>query len=231
MVNKNKTKLCVLFFIFLLIPKSLFAEKITFSADKMIGSTGKKSEFSKLSGNAFIKTESLEIRADEIILAGEDFRFITAYGKVSGKSSESNFDFTCEQMDFDRETEIVMLKGNVILFDKENDVKASAQLIEFNQKTEIANMQIEVQLLQKKNTCTGANAVYNKADQTLVLTGTPQIVKDQDTFKANEIIMNLNTEEITLGGKVRGSVTNETEESSKSEKKDSKNKKNRGEKM
>jgi len=197
----------------------MFSESITFSADRMTGSTGENSEYSKLEGNAFIKTETMEIRADEIVLSGQDFRFITATGSIVGKSSESDFDFECEQLEYDRETKLVILRGNVSLVDNENDVKATAQLIEFDQNTEIANMQISVKLIQKKNVCTGAIAVYNKKEQILELKGSPQIQKDKDLFKANEILMNLETERITLDGKVRGSVTDSGENSKREEEK------------
>ena len=197
----------------------MFSESITFSADRMTGSTGENSEYSKLEGNAFIKTETMEIRADEIVLSGQDFRFITATGSIVGKSSESDFDFECEQLEYDRETKLVILRGNVSLVDNENDVKATAQLIEFDQNTEIANMQITVKLIQKKNVCTGAIAVYNKKEQLLELKGSPQIQKDKDLFKANEISMNLETEKITLDGKVRGSVTDSSENSKSEEEK------------
>ncbi len=190
----------------------IHAEEITFSADKMNGSTGENSEYSKLSGNAYIKTESMEIRADEIILSGKDFRFINATGNVSGKSIESEFDFSSQQMEYDRETEIAVLKGNVSMIDTKNEINASAQIIEYNQKTEVAYMQINVKLVQNKNTCTGANAIYRKKEQTLELSGTPQIVKDKDSFRANEIFMNLETEEILLDGKVRGSVSDTASE-------------------
>ncbi len=210
-MNKNRKSFLTSYSLFFVLSAffvaPVFSETITFSADKMTGSTGENSQYSKLEGNAFIKTDSMEIRAGEIVLSGEDFRFITASGKIKGKSLESNFDFECEQLEFDRETELVVLKGDVSLVDNENDVKASAQLIEFDQKTEIANMQIKVKLIQKKNVCTGAIAIYNKKEQTLELKGSPQIQKDKDLFKANEIFMNLETEKITLGGKVRGSVT------------------------
>ena len=197
----------------------MFSESITFSADRMTGSTGENSEYSKLEGNAFIKTETMEIRADEIVLSGQDFRFITATGSIVGKSSESDFDFECEQLEYDRETKLVILRGNVSLVDNENDVKATAQLIEFDQNTEIANMQITVKLIQKKNVCTGAIAVYNKKEQLLELKGSPQIQKDKDLFKANEISMNLETEKITLDGKVRGSVTDSGDNSKSEEEK------------
>ena len=203
------------FYIFMLIFFSslsfINAEEITFTADKMNGSTG-ETEYTKLSGNAFIKTESMEIKADEIILSGKDFRFINATGNVSGKSVESEFDFSSQQMEYDRETEIAVLKGNVSMIDTKNEINASAQIIEYNQKTEVAYMQISVKLVQKDNTCTGANAIYKKKEQTLELSGTPQIIKDKDTFKANEIFMNLETEEIILDGKVRGSVTDTSSE-------------------
>lgn len=204
-INNNR----ILISVFILFTFLTFvnAEEITFSADKMNGSTGENSEYTKLSGNAFIKTESMEIRADEIILSGKDFRFINATGNVSGKSIESEFDFSSQQMEYDRETEIAVLKGNVSMIDTKNEINASAQIIEYNQKTEVAYMQINVKLVQNKNTCTGANAIYKKKEQTLELSGTPQIIKDKDTFKANEIYMNLETEEIILDGKVRGSVS------------------------
>lgn len=206
-LQKNRFILILSIFLIFFASNFVFAEEITFSADKMNGSTGENSEYSKLSGNAFIKTESMEIRADEIILSGKDFRFINATGNVSGKSIESEFDFSCQQMEYDRETEIAILKGNVSMIDTKNEINASAQIIEYNQKTEVAYMQINVKLVQKNNTCTGANAIYKKKEQTLELSGTPQIIKDKDNFKANEIFMNLETEEIILDGKVRGSVS------------------------
>ena len=206
-LQKNRFILILSIFLIFFTSHFVFAEEIIFSADKMNGSTGENSEYSKLSGNAFIKTESMEIRADEIILSGKDFRFINATGNVSGKSIESEFDFSCQQMEYDRETEIAVLKGNVSMIDTKNEINASAQIIEYNQKTEVAYMQINVKLVQKNNTCTGANAIYKKKEQTLELSGTPQIIKDKDNFKANEIFMNLETEEIILDGKVRGSVS------------------------
>ena len=214
-LQKNRFILILSIFLIFFTSHFVFAEEITFSADKMNGSTGENSEYSKLSGNAFIKTESMEIRADEIILSGKDFRFINATGNVSGKSIESEFDFSCQQMEYDRETEIAILKGSVSMIDTKNEINASAQIIEYNQKTEVAYMQINVKLVQKNNTCTGANAIYKKKEHSLELSGTPQIVKGKDNFRANEIYMNLETEEIILDGKVRGAVSDTATEESK----------------
>ena len=76
-------------------------------------------------------------------------------------------------------------------------------------------MQIAITLKQKDNTCTSAYAIYRKKAQMLEMSGNPKIVQGKDTFRAQEITLNLESQEITLDGRVRGTVT----DSQKSEKK------------
>ncbi|MCQ2592323.1 MAG: organic solvent tolerance protein OstA [Treponema sp.] len=184
-----------------------FSEKIIFSADTMTGQTGKNESTTSLVGHAYIKTDSMEITADEIELSGEDYRFIKATGAVSGKNSKSGMDFVCDLLEYDRETTIALLQGNVDLVDAENDVKAQAQIIEYNQDTNIAVMQINVNLTQKNNICKGAYAVYQKESQLLDISGNAEVKQNDDTFRAQQITLNLETEDITLSGNVKGTVT------------------------
>ncbi|MBQ1594007.1 MAG: organic solvent tolerance protein OstA, partial [Treponema sp.] len=202
--------------IFLIAAAAIFAsaEKITFSADSMSGVSGKNSDRTMLTGNANIKADEMEISADTIELYGSDFRFMKASGNIKGTNSQSKLDFTCSSMTYDRISKIAVLRNAVHLIDKENNVTADAELIEFNQNTEVAVMQINVYLVQDKNTCTAAHAVYHKKQQLLDMSGNPQVVQNQDVFRAQEISLNLKTDEITLDGHVRGSVT--TKDSSKS---------------
>ncbi len=193
---------------------SAFAEKIIFSADSMTGRSGSKSDDTKLIGDAFVKTETMEIKAEEITLSGENFRYILAEGRVEGVNSESELTFSCGKMRYDRSTKIAFLEDSVHLIDSKNDVTADAQIIEYNQDTEIALMQIGVKILQKDNTCTAAHAIYKKNEQTLDMSGNPKIVQGEDTFRAQEISLNLETNEITLDGRVSGIVTDTKQESS-----------------
>ncbi len=204
------------FFVFLLCNFTVFvfSETITFSADKMQGNTGESNKFTKLIGNANIRTETLEISADEITLSGEDFRFINAKGKVKGKNSEAGFDFSCGSMSYDRETKIALLEHNVSMIDKANDVNAFAQIIEYTQETENAVMQVNVSIKQKENVCSGAVAIYRKAEQVLELTGNARIERGKDLFRAQEIQLNIKTEAITMDGKVRGSAASNSESKS-----------------
>ena len=207
-----KKSICVLALIFSL--NLLFAEKIIFSANSMSGQTGNSDTTTKLSGNAYIKTESMEIQADSIELSGEDYRNIKAEGNVSGKNTETHMDFTCNELSYDRETKIATLQGNVNLIDTENDVKAQAQIIEYNQDTDIAVLQIKINLTQKDNVCTGSYAVYHKKEQLLEISGNAQVKQKEDVFRAQHITLDMDTQDITLGGNVKGTVTDSKKESS-----------------
>ncbi len=184
----------------------LFADKIIFSAGNMSGQSGKKSSKTVLSGNAYIKTDTMEIYADTVELSGDDYNDIKATGHVSGKNFESKMEFTCETLEFNRKTKIALLKGSVDLVDVENSVKAKAQMIEYNQDSETAILQIQINLVQKDNVCTGSYAVYQKKNQMLEISGNAQVKQGDDTFRAQQISLNLKTQEITLSGNVKGAV-------------------------
>ena len=227
-MNKNNKliKKFIVSLLILLFSANLFAEKIIFSANNMSGKTGDESSSTELNGNAYILTDTMEIKADSIQLYGDDYRFIKASGNVSGKNLETKMEFNANILEFDRTTKIAVLSGNVSLIDTENSVTAKAQRIEYDQNKEIAILQIEINLTQKENECTGAYAIYYKKDQILEISGNAQVKQKKDTFRAQNIHFDMETEEITLGGNVKGSVTDTkettTKESLESETKDNK---------
>ena len=198
--------------IIFLITSILFAEKISFSADSMSGSNNKDNTSTVLNGNAHIETGTLEISADKIELSGKEYRYIKAWGHVTGHNKETKMDFFADSMEYDRNTKLASLSGNVSLIDIENEVTAAAQMIEYNSDTETAVMQIEITLNQKDNVCNGSYAVYSKNEQLLNLYGNAKIKQGDDTFRAQHITLNMDTQEITLDGRVKGTVTDKEEE-------------------
>ncbi len=175
----------------------------------MSGRIGEKSDSTNLIGEAYVLTESMEISADSISMSGNDFRYIEASGNVKGKNMESQMEFSCGKMKYDRESKIAELFDDAAMKDTKNEVSAKAQIIEYNQNTDIATMQFDVELKQKDNTCTGAYAIYRKANKMLELSGNSQIKQGTDTFRAQEITLNLDTQEITLDGRVKGTIIDE----------------------
>lgn len=190
-----------------LISIPLFSESITFNADSMTGSIKSSANTTTLTGHAVVKTETMEIHADQILLSGEDFRYIQAKGNVKGINSESKIEFTCQTMNYDQETKIASLQDDVKLIDQENNVTANAEIIDYDQEADVAIMQINVNIMQDENTCLASYAIYRKNEQTLELSGNPMVKQKDDSFRAQQIIFNLETEEITLDGRVRGAIT------------------------
>lgn len=214
------------FFIFLfsaqLLLNTAYSETITFSAESMSGIAGSNTGTTTLAGNAYILTDTMEIHADEITLSGKDYRYISASGNVKGHNSKSLLDFTCTTMKYDRQTKIVLLKDGVHLIDEKNEVTADAEIIEYNQDTDVAVMSIQVNLIQKDNNCSASYAIYKKNEQLLDLSGNPKITQGDDTFRAQTITLNLNTNEIELDGRVKGSVVSKNDDNSQDNVSDSK---------
>lgn len=210
-----KKILCIVFSI--LFSSQIFAEKISFHADKMVGSTKKNNNTTTLTGSAAIVTDNMELKADSIELSGKDFRFIKASGNISGKIKDSQMEFTCNNLNYDRQKKYVTLQNTVHLIDAKNNVVADAEIIDYSETTEIAILQINVVLVQNENTCTAAHTIYNKKEQSLIMTGNPAVQQGEDYFRAQEIVLNLETKELTLDGRVRGSVTADSKTDSSSE--------------
>ena len=188
------------------------AESISFRADSMSGTTAENASRAVLSGNAQIRTASMEINADTIVLSGKNFRYVEASGNVNGGSSVDKTQFSCSSLSYDRKTGIAVLQDSVHLTDSANDALADAELMEYNQKKKTVIMQIAVSIRQKENTCTGAYALYHQDSKLLFLSGNPQVQQGEDTFRGQEITLNLGTQEVSIDGRVRGSVTRREDE-------------------
>lgn len=211
LLKKSNKKLLIVILVILFSLSSVHAETIVFSANRMSGQAGNSNTTTTLSGNSYIKTETMEIMADEVELSGDNYRYIKASGHISGKNLKSNMDFTCDNLNYDRTTKIAELKGNVNLNDNENEVRASSQIIIYNQDTEVAVLQVKINLTQKDNVCSGSYAVYYKKTQMLEISGNAQVMQGEDTFRAQYITLDMDTQDITLDGNVKGKVT-ETKE-------------------
>ena len=129
---QQKTKKSLISLYFLIITTFLFSDTISFKANSMAGSIGENNTSTVLKGNAWIENEDLELFADEISLRGDNYDFITATGNISGRYKTSNFAFSCNYLEYDKNTGIVILKENVKIDDTENELSATASVVEYD---------------------------------------------------------------------------------------------------
>lgn len=204
---KKKPVLPVAIFLFAIFAQTAFAGKpISFSADRLNGSAGKKNESTTLSGNAVVTVGSLKISGDLIELSGKDYRYVKASGNIKGVDDEKGYSFTADSISYDRDTEVASFTGNAKLLDTKHEVEASAGIITYNQKTEVAYLQLDIKLKKGKINCTSGFALYRRTLSMLDLSGSPFVVRDGDEFRADRISVNLDTEHITLDGTVTGTL-------------------------
>ena len=204
---KNLKLFSVYLLIFLfLIDITAQASTISFKADKVTASVSENKKSTNLIGNAEVKVDSLTISADRIEIFGKDYRYVNATGSVKGEDDEKGYSFKADLINFDRKTDTVTMFGKLELKDTKNDVSINAENIEYKKKQEIIIMRFNVKIINKDINCNSMFAFYNRKESKVELTGSPIVKKGKDEFRAGKISVNLDTEDITLDGRVRGSV-------------------------
>ena len=191
---------------------SLFGDSIKFAADFVQYEAAEGREYTLLSGNAYVKTGSKEITADEIRLYGEDYNILICNGDVEVIDSEENFKINSEVFYYDRKSKITRINNRSIMEDYKNEMILKSGFMEYKETGKTLILQIGVRILKENLTCRCEFAIYNKNLNTLVMTGLPVVYKDNDVFKASKIKVILDTDEIIMDGKVEGSLIIEDEE-------------------
>ena len=193
------------------------ADSFKFSSDRTSAALTKGKERTVLTGNAVIISGATTIRAERIELYGTDFRYANCYGKVKVTDTEKGLLITCESLFFDRIDEVTRIDGWVEMIDLKNEIVAKAGFMENFGKDDIAVLQIGVRILKEDMACRSEYARYRREEDILELSGMPVVYWKDDEYRASRIIINLETDEITLEGEVTGLITSGKEKEAKTE--------------
>ncbi|MFO7780517.1 MAG: LptA/OstA family protein [Spirochaetia bacterium] len=201
----------------LMLTSPVAAERFEFAGDstRIVFAEGR--ERTLLSGNARVTSDTMEIRADEIEIYGEDFRYALCTGNVRAVDEERGIRIESAELFFDREEEVLRAEGDAVLEDIENELVVRGGVLESRQQEELTIAQIQVRIFGDELTARGEYARYRRDDQVLELSGLPVVFWQGDEYRASRIIVNTETEEISLEGDVRGSITPADEESAEDE--------------
>jgi lipopolysaccharide export system protein LptA len=185
-----------------------FADIFTFKADRMSGGRASGKEITVLSGNAEVRSDNLLLRADRIELQGSNNQFIDCTGNVWGREEEKDIMFQSDRLRYDRELKIARLEGNSTLEDKKNEIVARGRFIEYDDQAEFAVFQIAVRLFKESMVCRSEYAFYRRTEKLLDLSGFPVVYKKDDEFRADQIQVDLETDDVIMVGSVSGSIKN-----------------------
>ena len=208
--------------ILIIITSSLFSENqdFHFSSDQTLISLAEGNEHTSLTGNAKISSEDTVITANSIELFGKDFRFARCSGNVLVSDIEQGIRISTENLFFDRDKEIMTISGYAEMIDQKNEIVVKGSYFENRGKENITIIQIGVRILKASDndsmTCRSEYAKFNREKEILDLSGMPVVYWKDDVYQATRITINLETDDITLTGKVSGTIKTEgtTEETS-----------------
>ena len=197
----------------LLLCSTLYAaDDFSFFGDSLSSSRGKGKEHTSLKGNAGIISSSTRIKADNIEIYGSDNDYAECTGTVEVIDNEKGISLKAEKLFFNRKDDIIRVEGSAVMEDIKNEVIVKGNFLEYMGSDETCLIQIGVRILKDDMVCRSEFARYNRNDEILELTGMPVVFWKNDEYRALRIIVDLDKDEITLEGKVSGSIFTEKEE-------------------
>ena len=193
------------------------ADRFSFSADRTEAVLSQGKERTVLTGSARVETGKTVINADKIELYGDDFRFVVCTGSIVVRDEEQGFILYSRNLFFDRERELTRVQGYTEMLDQKHSMVVKGSYLENLGDENISIIQIGVRILKEDEdgstmVCRAEYALYNRDTDLLELSGMPRVTWKGDEYAASRISINLETDEITMEGKVSGTIYSETEE-------------------
>jgi lipopolysaccharide export system protein LptA len=204
-------------FFFLWLAQEASADTFRFTGNRMSTSLAKGKEKTLLKGDARIRSDETEITADEIEIYGKDFQFAECRGNVVARDSKKDLYITCDSLHFDRVSKNLLAVGSAYMEDEKNEIIIRGHRLENRDKEDLVVIQIGGRIIKKNLAARAEFTTYRRDTNTLELSGMPVLFWKNDEYRATRIVMNLDTEEITLLGAVTGTIVSENEEKEKNE--------------
>ena len=187
---------------------TLFASEISFSGGYTKVSMQQGNKSVTLSGGAKVSTDQVDLSADSMKLYGENYRYVTCTGNVQATEHENGISFNSPDIFYDRETGEVRSDSWIEIQDTKNQVSLSGAWFEYNMKTSVMKLQIMARIVkiaeEKLMVCRADNITYDGKANTVTLRGNAAVEWKDDTYKAAMIVVDLNTNDISLYGTISG---------------------------
>lgn len=182
------------------------ADTIDFSADSVQSVLAQGKEKTVLSGRARVTSDKIAVTADRIEISGTNYRLLVCEGNVVADDRKNGIHLTAPKLTYDRDRSFAVLEGPAVLEDSDNHVVLKADWIQDDGDAGVTVAQVNVRILKEGLACRSEYAIYRRKEHLLELSGAPRVVKNGDEYRATRMVVNTDTEEISLEGSVSGTV-------------------------
>lgn len=124
---------------------------------------------------------------------------------------EKSIRLKSQEFSYSTSQELLRAKGDIRLEDEENNLFIRCQVLSVYEEKDQIVMEIGVRLFKDDIICRSQYAIFYRSENFLELTGFPVVYKGEDVYKADQIQVNLETDEITMIGSIEGSLISDTE--------------------
>jgi lipopolysaccharide export system protein LptA len=186
-------------------------ETISFAGSYTRAAMREGNESIYLSGGSWVRTGSVYIEADSIDIYGENSRFLTSRGNVVLVEEDKQITLQANTLNYDREKSSLVVNGWAELLDRENQLLARGAYLRSEEDGNRILIQVQVTILKtddedKEMYCRADSALYDTEADLLELTGRSEVYYDGSYYKAARILIDLETNEITMEGGVSGTI-------------------------
>ncbi len=190
---------------------SVKTDDISFAGSYTRASLKDGNQAISLTGGAWVETGSVYIEAESIDIYGEQSRFLSCRGKVILVESEEEITLQSNVLNYDRETSSLTINGWAELSDRKNQLIAKGAYLKNEQDNGIILIQINVSIIKATEDggemyCRSDSALFDSESNTLELTGNAEVSYEGSKYEASRILIDLNTNEITMEGGVSGNI-------------------------
>lgn len=206
-VNK---KLLALIICILLFSSYAFADDIKFSAGYTRVAMKGENKTVELTENVTVSTGDIDIKADNIVISGEDYSFLSCKGNVRVVDHKRDITIVSSALTYNRKTEYIVIDGWVEMQDTKNEVSVSAAWLEFDLNGGVLRLQMQAKILKSTSkgpmVCRADNVHYDRNTEKLTLIGNAKVDWNGDNYSAEKLSVDLQTEEIVMTGGIKGNV-------------------------
>ena len=161
-----------------------------------------------LSGGAKVSTDKVELLSDSIELYGDNYRYVTCTGNVRATEEENGISFTSPNIQYDRELGVVRSDSWIEIQDTKNQVALSGAWFEYDMDKSLMRLQMMAKIIKVTDqglmVCRADSIEYDGEANTVSLKGNASVSWNNDTYKAAMIVVDLNTNAISLYGTITG---------------------------
>ena len=196
--------------VLLLVTLSVSAESISFAGGESSLTLREGQKSVTLSGGAEVSTGSITITSDSMSLTGDDWRYVECSGNIVITDSERGLEIRTSTLWFDREAETIIISSWFEIDDTEQDLYATAGSLRYDMKDEKLELGMQVTLMRISDgevmTCSSESLTYDRDNEFVSLRGKSRVEWKGDEYSADIISVDLKNDEISLSGRIRGTI-------------------------